>query len=178
MAVRPPSDMKRRTIHSVYKKYLFVNINHPSFEYDVNSIVKAFYPDRQVKVLTPESVSLREEFEEVKALGEEVSLEEIMIELTETGAVMTMRVKGSTPESFGAEYEWQSLAGTLADGYDQYKAGFKTFLYKTLEHHAGKSLPWGNLTGIRPTKIAYGLLEEGKTAEEIHEYLQKKVFCK
>lgn len=26
----------------------------------------------------------------------------------------------------------------------------------------GKELPWGNLTGIRPTKIAMGLLEEGK----------------
>ena len=160
----------------MYKKYLFVNINHPSFEYDVNSIVKAFYPDRQVKVLTPESVSLWEEYQEVKALGEEVSLEEIGIELSEAGAVMTMKVEGRTPESLGAEYEWQSLAGTLTDGYDQYKAGFKTFLYKTLEHHAGKSLPWGNLTGIRPTKIAYGLLEEGKSSEEIQEYLQKKYF--
>lgn len=40
----------------------------------------------------------------------------------------------------------------------------------------GKELPWGNLTGIRPTKIAMGLLEEGKTEEEIAAALQKEHF--
>jgi oxygen-independent coproporphyrinogen-3 oxidase len=37
-------------------------------------------------------------------------------------------------------------------------------------------LPWGSLTGIRPTKIAYGLFEEGKTQEEILAYLKQKYF--
>ena len=33
---------------------LFVKINEPKWEYDVHSLVKAFYPKKQVKVLSPE----------------------------------------------------------------------------------------------------------------------------
>ena len=159
------------------KKYLFVKISRPSFEYDVNSIVKAFYPDRQVKVLTDESVSLWQEYRQVMASEEGAGAsEEIRIDLLESGAVMHMRVEGRAKELFGAEYEWQSMAGTLTEEPEKYKAGFKTFLYKTLEAHAGRSLPWGNLTGIRPTKIAFGLLDEGKAPEEIRAQMKEKYF--
>ena len=33
---------------------LVVELNRANFEYDVNSIVRAFYPEDQVYVLTPE----------------------------------------------------------------------------------------------------------------------------
>ena len=33
---------------------LLVSLNDPSFEYDVHALVKAFYPDRNVKVLSGE----------------------------------------------------------------------------------------------------------------------------
>ena len=148
----------------MFKKYLFVKISQPSFEYDVNSIVKAFYPDRQVKVLTDESVSLWEEYRTLTA--EEASkgeIEEIEIHLEESGARMILHSAGKNPNGAGREYVWNTDAGSLAQAPDAYKAGFKSFLYKTLEDYVGKSLPWGNLTGIRPTKIAFGLLEEGKT---------------
>ncbi len=167
------------------KKYLFTILNQASFEYDVNSIVKAFYPDRQVKVLTPDSVSLWQEYREIKGAKDEqpsgseeeaISIEEIQIELSEHGAVMIMEVPGKTPECLGAEYEWQCQTGMLSDEGSGYKAGFKTFLYQTLVSHTGRSLPWGNLTGIRPTKIAYGLLEEGMDPEEIRKYYQQKYF--
>ena len=170
----------------MYKKYLFVKVNHSSFEYDVNSVTKAFYPDRQVKVLTPESVSLWQEYQEATT---QVILEEILIDLKENGAVMTVKAEGRTAEGnmaakdkrnagglMEATYEWQSTDGTMTEGFDAYKAGFKTFFYQTMEHHTGRSLPWGSLTGIRPTKIAYGLLEQGKTQEEILAYLKQKYF--
>ena len=35
---------------------LVVKLNKAQFEYDIHSIVKAFYPEKDVKVLTPESV--------------------------------------------------------------------------------------------------------------------------
>ena len=34
---------------------LVVDINKANFEYDIHSIVKAFYPEEMVKVLTPET---------------------------------------------------------------------------------------------------------------------------
>lgn len=154
------------------ERVLFVTLSETSYEYDVNSIVKAFYPDRQVKVVTKDSVTLQKEYEEAfldRQRGEEP--EQIRITLHPTGAVMKMQAEGSKPELYGAEYEWQSAVTA-----PEYKAEFKKFLYKTLEAHTGKSLPWGNLTGIRPTKIAYGLFEDGKSAEEIRSYLREHYF--
>ena len=34
-------------------------------------------------------------------------------------------------------------------------------VYRTLSEVSGKELPWGDLTGIRPTKIPMKMLEEG-----------------
>lgn len=42
---------------------------------------------------------------------------------------------------------------------------FKDSLYKKLSEKTGKKLPWGYLTGVRPSKIAYTMLEEGATKE-------------
>ncbi len=38
----------------------------------------------------------------------------------------------------------------------------KRCLYRLLSEYTGQSLPWGTLTGIRPTKIAMSMLEQGK----------------
>lgn len=40
-------------------------------------------------------------------------------------------------------------------------------IYQWLSQASGKEAAWGILTGIRPTKIAMNLLEEGKSKEEI-----------
>lgn len=40
-------------------------------------------------------------------------------------------------------------------------------VYRWLTEATGKEISWGILTGIRPTKIAMTMLEEGKTKEEI-----------
>ena len=138
-------------------KMLFIKINKANYEYDVHSIVKAFYPEYQVKVITPESKKITE-----------CENPDFEIALTQSGARFFI---GDN------EYEWQhGIAESTQAAQGSFKDGFKSFLYKVLEAHTGKSLPWGNLTGIRPTKIAYGMLEEGKSDSEIAEFLQKKHF--
>lgn len=52
------------------------------------------------------------------------------------------------------------------------KNRIKRRLYFILNGREGKQLPWGTLTGIRPSKIAITLLEEGKTREEIAQYMR------
>ncbi|MCR5295030.1 MAG: coproporphyrinogen dehydrogenase HemZ [Lachnospiraceae bacterium] len=51
------------------------------------------------------------------------------------------------------------------------KDSLKRELYGRLRAMTGKNLPWGTLSGIRPTKIPSGLLREGKTREEIAAYM-------
>ena len=56
------------------------------------------------------------------------------------------------------------------------KNELKKSIYEDLSNKTGKKLPWGNLTGIRPTRIVMNLMEEGKSDEEIVEYM-KNVYC-
>lgn len=130
-----------------------VKLSHPNYEYDVHSLVKAFYAEEQVTVITPETKP-----EKLAELEPQVSLE---IELGETGAKIRVGEE---------DFLWYAASETIADGY---KNGLKRFLYRTLSKVTGQKLPWGNLTGIRPTKIAYGMLDEGRSDAEILDFMEQ-----
>lgn len=130
-----------------------VKLSHPNYEYDVHSLVKAFYAEEQVTVITPETKP-----EKLAELEPQVA---ITITLSETGAQICV----------GEEvFSWEQASEEIKDGY---KNGLKRFLYRALSKVTGQELPWGNLTGIRPTKIAYGMLDEGKDDAEILKFMEK-----
>lgn len=154
---------------------LIIELNKANYEYDVNSLVRAFYPGEAVTILTPESTPQRrkqttEEQESRQRAGE--SLLSVRIDLSEGGAKVLLG-----EQNFEWRYECDAQAkGDFAahaacDGPD-YKHGFKRFIYQTLSEYTGKRLPWGSLTGIRPTKIAYGMLEQEKSDAEILDTFQ------
>ena len=128
---------------------LVVKLNKTQFEYDIHSIVKAFYPDKDVKVLTPDSVYKDKEWFHKEP--------DIYIDFYED------RI----------EVKAQELYYQVLDEYEKlYKDEFKKFLYRCLCKETKKTLPWGNLTGIRPTKIAMGMLENGQGDHEILSYME------
>ena len=49
----------------------------------------------------------------------------------------------------------------------------KQLFYEMLCERTGRTLPWGSLTGIRPTKIALTRLEEGWSEEQIRSYMKE-----
>ncbi len=53
------------------------------------------------------------------------------------------------------------------------KNELKRYLYEDLRIRVGRELPWGTLTGIRPTKIPTRLIEAGLSDEEIRDNLKK-----
>ena len=53
------------------------------------------------------------------------------------------------------------------------KSKIKRRLYFMLHIRTGKLLPWGTLTGIRPTKIAMSRLETGWSKDEIRDYMRQ-----
>lgn len=142
-----------------------IKLNLAKYEYDIHSIVKAFYPDKNIKVITPDT-------DETKAA-------ELLNDANVLHGNITFEadyVVFSMPQQ---EYVWQwkEEVPSVSEAFSQeYKDGFKGFLYKSLCKHTGKILPWGNMTGIRPTKIAMSMLMEGKSFEEIKSYYQDKHF--
>ena len=54
---------------------------------------------------------------------------------------------------------------------------FKTDLYKKLEKMTGRTLPWGKLTGVRPSKIAVNLIENKTSDEDIIKLFMDKHYA-
>lgn len=172
---------------------LAVEINRANYEYDIHSLVKAFYPQEQVKVLTPETKQeKRTQLEErigirVEITGEGacVRADKALVSRTEEGEGMAQPLKEKASQQEAVQ-DYQKLPGQSEEAQEavyywrylpengSFKDDFKRFFYRCLQRFSGKSLPWGNLTGIRPTKLAYGMLEEGKKDEEILGTLQAK----
>ncbi len=69
----------------------------------------------------------------------------------------------------GQSYAYGNLVKPFKDDIEKkrfVKRYAKLSLYKALERAFNKSLPWGALTGIRPTKLAYKEIEENGSFEE------------
>ena len=65
---------------------------------------------------------------------------------------------------------------TILERKRQIKRICKQCLYKTLAKYFKKDMPWGSLTGIRPTKIAYNLIKNGTPDYLVKEYLIKDFY--
>lgn len=59
---------------------------------------------------------------------------------------------------------------------DVSKNELKRNIYKLLSTETGKELPWGNLTGIRPTRIVMNLMEDGYSDDEVRSYMKDSYF--
>ena len=56
------------------------------------------------------------------------------------------------------------------------KNDLKKNIYRMLSLETKRELPWGNLTGIRPTRIVMNLIEEGMSDEEIFKYMKDNYY--
>ena len=160
---------------------IIILFSKPEFEYDVHSLVKAFYPREEISMYytcPPGEVEEQnlacthhEAGEELDALLAasshvfRVNYEEERILLT-----WTVQADGQARTSYESSFavEWQNRQAV--------KNTLKRSLYDLLEKGSGQTLPWGTLTGIRPTKIPMKLLEEGRSQEEIASYMRETYF--
>ncbi len=135
-----------------------VKTKEPRLAYDIHSLVKAFFPEQDVKVLSPETVKAD------RAAGDMAPDMEILFEAD------VVRINCGTGENFSEKLE------TGEPTSPENKRILKVLLYQVLCKLTGKTLPWGNLIGIRPTKIAMTMLEEGKTEAEIRDFMRTEHF--
>ena len=135
-----------------------ISFNKKEFEYDAYTLVKAFYPQEEV-----------ENFYEEDA--EEKKVYDLLVRIT----------YGEDKTHLSLERDGEIIFGEAA----RFKKGqerkerkniLKQILYRGLVQETGITLPWGNLTGIRPTKIAMGLIESGMSNAEAADYMRRTYY--
>ena len=122
---------------------IYIQLNEDNFEYDIYSLVKAFYPKEEVKIGTSPAPD-------------------------DEGLLFCMKVDYSdhvlSLDGKQIEIDYSNRPDT--------KNRLKLAIYESLKMSTGKDLPWGTLTGIRPTKISLGMIEKGASDDEIAKYMK------
>lgn len=97
--------------------------------------------------------------------------------LFDRGARLAITVGEILTEGRSREYTEEMLVKEAAvflkmgmDGAAARKRALKNLFYDTMAQYTGRELPWGNLTGIRPTKLIRGLIEDN--TEKIHDLME------
>lgn len=126
-----------------------IQIEPAQFEYDVQSLVQAFYIGHPFKINDRVENSYRKisvKYEKNKICISVCSKEKEPVE-------------GEIFCDFSDRRETKNI--------------LKKLLYKLLSADTKEKLPWGTLTGIRPSKIPEMMLEEGVSRKEIMSYMKE-----
>jgi oxygen-independent coproporphyrinogen-3 oxidase len=145
-----------------------VTLNQTEFEYDIHSLIKAFFPKEDVELsYTKEAHAEEKNVACTNHIGAEAG---------EAGSHFSIDYENGAIAIAWNRRDREPLSVRFpVDGTDRAacKNALKEHLYALLEQGTGQSLPWGTLTGIRPTKIPMKLLEESKSEEEITAYMKE-----
>ncbi|WP_408071248.1 coproporphyrinogen dehydrogenase HemZ [Butyrivibrio sp. JL13D10] len=158
-----------------------VLLNKDKYKYDIHSLIKAFYPKEDVSVLTYDEAA------DNKSVNNKNASEDVLfkteIELHEDKGFISMKIihnDGSEvfAKSVCIDGEGESSGSTNGSSASLTtpKNALKQMMYRQLSKEIGHVLPWGSLTGIRPTRIPMQMLEAGKNEVEIKTYMQDTFF--
>ena len=159
---------------------IIVELDRQTFQYDVHSLAKAFYPAEDVEMV-----------EETPADGAALLRLVISFVVPDTGDG-DVKARSADPyreEGLGVgtticvriyepveELKMEEAVVLQTDERKEIKNELKRLLYRVLSAHTGQQLPWGNLTGIRPTKIPMALLEQGWKNSDIAGYMRNTYY--
>ncbi|MDO4523043.1 MAG: coproporphyrinogen dehydrogenase HemZ [Eubacteriales bacterium] len=138
-----------------------VQLNKQDFEYDIHSLIRAFYPGMDVAVCMGESEDHAKET---------VPEHTLQVDYEEDSTTLTLL------DAQGKTLAKEQRAFPQETDRKERKNVLKSMLYEMLRAYTGQELPWGNLTGIRPVKIPMALLEAGWTNPQIAEYMRKTYY--
>lgn len=149
-----------------------IGLTEDAYEYEIRGLLMAFYPGAPIKAQTD---------------VEEESWEKAADSRREAcGQTDAVRLGFYYPSSPGTAriVLWQQKGergerrfSFVSPRDKETKTNLKYALYCLLAEQTQKKLPWGTLTGIRPTKIPMAMLEDGKTEEEIRFHMEQELLC-
>lgn len=140
-----------------------IQIKPRQFEYDVQSMVQAFYSGHPFKINCDVEKAYR-------IVSVTFSVKEICTRISdENGELFNEHISCD----FFKDNDVTQISDTDRRNA---KNALKKLLYCMFVKDTGKELPWGNLTGIRPAKIPGMMLEQGMTEEEVRNEMKNTYF--
>ena len=127
--------------------------NSELYNNDLRAMIMAFYPGEKLTEMKPAAVA---------SLGRELHNE---FTLCFTALFNEKRSMLKIEEKAVVKY-FAYISGDFEDR-KSFRNRLKLAAYQMLSEFTGRTLPWGSLTGVRPTKIAMQGLRENQTDQDI-----------
>jgi len=147
-------------------KMIDIILSDRAYENDIYPLVKAFYPDETIKVYS------REQFNESSKQAEADRKPYLRIDISFMPDLVTVDV---TAADGGRVSRQLNITGNEPKAV--FKNSVKRLLYGVLCEISNQTLPWGILTGIRPTKLVYEMLENGADVDSIYGRMRQEYLC-
>lgn len=127
-------------------KNIYVYLEGHDFEYDLRALLKAFYPSRQTMFITEKALVDNQSLliESILSQGEK----QAKAIVTEKGQILAE-----------SEIDISNIDIENEDNKRILKLGVKQSIFILLSKISPSLMPWGVLTGIRPTKIVHELID-------------------
>lgn len=155
---------KLKKVKNGIKVNILFNRDKEKYKYDIEMLVNSFFPAR-----------------------EQENKEELTLYINrETDAISVFLFKGYLEESDDVENQMELYRDRLLEReYEkcvscdkkEIKNVMKQLTYKALSRFTKKTLPWGILTGIRPTKLAMAVLEQENIGGDKETHEQKNIYA-
>lgn len=129
-----------------FNEMILFEVNNQEYYDEVRVLVKAFHPFTRVENTPEDGIAVEKQ---IRVMVDDASI--------------TVDIDGKVSEDIAPSADKKAVRDTL-----------KTVLYLALRDNTGKELPWGSLTGVRPTKIVMGRLEEGDSDDEIRRFMKQR----
>ena len=137
------------------------------FEHDVYELIKAFYPEAEIHTLYEDDEA---EYDLRFCVERDNENYFIKYDRKENPEIKETEIKGVA----SAEVITDSAVKDPHALRKENKDSIKYALYQLLVKLTGRTLPWGNLTGIRPAKLAMGMIESGMKNTEAAQEMREK----
>jgi len=143
-----------------------IRMTGEDYEQDIRPLVKSFFPEEELYIASGDTTEVPAE------------------------AVLFLEL---FPEHFSLKFSWDGKTLVREEDFSELVPGvyqnegipdrrmYRNYLHRSLygmlKEATGKELPWGTLTGIRPTKQALERLFEGESKESIANYFKTEYLC-
>lgn len=132
---------------------ILIDVNRQEYDNDTRNLIKAFYPKEDISNKNEEDYLMK-------------------VKVNQEGNVCKIDIE----DAEGKDIYNTAITITTSDR-KIIRTDFKLALYDGLSDITGKTLPWGTLTGVRPTKIPLTMIEEGKKDDDIIKHMKDAYKC-
>ena len=133
------------------------------YDADLRAMLQAFYPEERISAVSEE---------ELRSFGDNLISEiRFILKARYVGKELILQIEEMKKVLFSAY-----IYGDPEDR-KRFRNSMKLGVYRLLSEYSGRTLPWGSLTGMRPTKIASQRRAEGMSDKDIEEYYMQTYDC-